>query len=104
MNDRTFEEPVDTLLHWLSNAKRSQRGHYATAHAYQRRHLFLGIPVVILSTAIGTSVFATLEKDVAIGWRIATGLMSVATVILSALQTFLAFGEKSARHRQAAAG
>ncbi len=93
----------ETLLHWLRNVKRSQKMNYDSALYYSRLNLFLGIPVAILATIIGTSVFATLESEVDTIWRIATGLLSILAAALSSLQTFLAFGDRAAKHRAAAA-
>jgi hypothetical protein len=68
-----------------------------------RSNLRLGIPVVILSTVIGTSVFATLEQQVSLPVRVAVGILSVATAAIASLQTFLRLGERSEKDRVAAA-
>lgn len=80
-----------------------EAGHYAMADRLTRSNLRLGIPVVILSTVIGTSVFATLEQQVSLPLRIAVGILSVATAAIASLQTFLRLGERSEKHRVAAA-
>ena len=60
------------------------------------------MPVVVLTTFVGTSVFATLQHDVNIALRIAVGMVSVLAAVLASLQTFLRFGERSEKHRTAA--
>jgi hypothetical protein len=61
----------------------------------------LGVPVVVLTTFIGTSVFATLQDDISTGLKIFVGVISVTAAVLASLQTFLRFGERSEKHRVA---
>jgi FAD/FMN-containing dehydrogenase len=61
-----------------------------------------GIPVVVLTTFVGTSVFATLQSDVHVSLRIGLGLISVLAAVLASLQTFLRFGERAEKHRSSA--
>jgi hypothetical protein len=60
------------------------------------------VPVVALTTAVGTSVFATLEHQVNTALRLLVGIISVIAAVLASLQTFLRFGERSEKHRAAA--
>src|SRR6266540_2417770 len=47
-------------------------------------------------------VIATLQEQVASGWRIAIGVVSVLAAVLASLQTFLRFQERAEKHRAAA--
>jgi hypothetical protein len=69
----------------------------------KRNHYRIGIPTVVLSAIVGTTVFATLEKDVHIGVRVVVAGISLTVAILAALQTFLRFGERAELHRIASA-
>lgn len=60
------------------------------------------MPVVILTTFVGTSVFATLGRNVDLWLRISVGMISVLAAVLASLQTFLRFGERAERHRSSA--
>lgn len=62
----------------------------------------LGIPAVFLSSVVATGVFATLQKDPALGFRIATGVIAVVAAVLGALQTFLRQAERAEQYREAA--
>lgn len=93
----------ELLQAWASRVSAVEAGHFAMADRLTRENLRLGIPVVILSTMIGTSVFATLGEQVNLPVRIAVGLLSVAAAVLASLQTFLRLGERSEKHRVAAA-
>jgi pheromone shutdown protein TraB len=60
--------------------------HYDMATILGRRHWRLGVPVIITTTVVSTAIFSTLTEETAMGWRIATGLISVAAAVLAALQ------------------
>jgi len=77
--------------------------HYRAAEIFARRHRRIGIPSVILSTIVATSIFSTLSESVDVRLRIATGVIALLAAILAALQVFLAFGERADRHRDAGA-
>ena len=61
-------------------------------------------PVIATTTVVGTAIFATLQQDAALGWRVATGLLSVIAAVLAALQTFFNYGGEAQRHFEAAVG
>jgi hypothetical protein len=48
---------------------------------------------------VGTSVFATLGKEIDVVIKIAVGVASVTAAILTALQTFLSYAERAEKHR-----
>jgi len=77
--------------------------HYESAKYYARAHNLLGIPVVVFSSIVGTTVFATLQKQVALRSQIIVGAVSVLAAVLAALQTFLRFSERAEKHRSIAA-
>ena len=80
-----------------------QLSHYEAAKPLSSLNNKLGIPVVILTTFVGTTVFATVEKE-ASGWlKIIVGLISVLSAVLASLQTFLQFSERAEKHRSTAA-
>jgi hypothetical protein len=53
---------------------------------------------------VATAVFASLQKNPALGWRIATGILAVVAAALAALQTFLKNAERSEQFRETARG
>ena len=64
----------------------------------------LGGASAALSAVVATAVFASLQKDPALGWRIATGVLAVLAAVLAALHTFLRHEERSEQFREAARG
>ncbi len=96
------EAVLSLLREWQERAAVSQDAHYVIATRLSRSNLMFGVPVVVLATVVGTSVFATLQEQVASGWRIAIGVVSVLAAVLASLQTFLRFQERAEKHRAAA--
>lgn len=89
------------LADWRQRVAAASEAHYRLASRLRRRHLLLGIPVVIFSSIVGTSLFATLaDPKAAISptFKIGIASISLAAAILSALQTFLRFGERAEKH------
>ena len=96
------ERVLSLLAQWQERAAISQDAHYVIATRLWRYDLLFGIPVVVLATVVGTSVFATLQEQVHVGLRIAVGIVSVLAAVLASLQTFLRFQERAEKHRAAA--
>lgn len=80
-----------------------QLAHYECARKFERFHLWLGLPAIVLSTFVGTAVFSSLEKSADIRLQIGVGLLSVVAAVLTGLQTFLRYAELAEKHRLAGA-
>lgn len=92
----------ELLGDWYRRLRFAQFAHYEAAKAFDRMNYWLGIPVVVLSTFVGTSVFANIGKVVDARIQISIGLISVIAATLASLQTFFRFSEKAEKHRIAA--
>jgi hypothetical protein len=99
-----WDDDIERLFEaWLRRVAAAEAGHREASDRLRRGSLMLGIPVVVLTTIVGTSVFASLENGhVPTGVRIFVGSISILAAVLSALQTFLRFGMRSEGHRIAA--
>jgi hypothetical protein len=101
-----WDESAKALLKdWRQRAAAASEAHYKLASSLRSKNLMLGVPVVIFSSIVGTSLFATLanpEAGIPPAFKITVGLISVAAAILAALQTFLRFGERAEKHVVAA--
>src|SRR6266550_1479232 len=63
-------------------------------------YLLLGVPIIVLTTVVGTSVFASLQNaKVPTTVRVVVGSISIIAAVLSSLQTFLRYGMRSEGHR-----
>ncbi len=95
---------VDQLLaDWYQRIRFVQFCHYEAAKLYDRLNYALGIPVIGLSTLVGSSVFSQMGQSIEHWFQVGIGLTSFLAAVLASLQTFFKFSEKSERHRIAAA-
>lgn len=67
------------------------------------KNTWLGVPVIIATTIVGTAIFGTLQENPHVAWKIAAGLFSLLAAVLSALQTSLKYSELSEKHKSAGA-
>lgn len=59
-----------------------------------------GVPVIIITAIVGASAFASiLAETVPLYAKLIAGLCSLAATVLSSLQTFFKFSERSEKHR-----
>jgi hypothetical protein len=91
---------ISELLNgWLIHSHKCRDRHDVAARLYAKGQYALGIPSLVVSTIVGTSVFAALSsKEVPALW---VGILSIAAAVLAALQTFMDFGGRSDKHRSA---
>ena len=92
-------DPRSLLEEWYVRVVTTQRAHYLSAEHFGARRYWLGVPAVILSTLVGTSVFATVQKQPDVRFQIAVGLASVLAAVLTSLQTLLGYSERAEKHR-----
>ena len=96
---------VDRLLeHWLTRCRVAIAAYNDAAARGASSARRLGATSAVLSAIVATAVFASLQKDPALGWRIATGIFAVVAAALAALQTFLKSGERAEHFRETARG
>lgn len=96
-------DPQERLERWRNGIKIAHNSHKQAAVRYCRYGRLLGIPVVILSAVVGTTVFTSISSpsEYSTTLQIFAGILSMAATVLSSLHTFLNYGEVSERHREA---
>ena len=91
-----WDDSVEELYtSWHRRVAAAEHGHRLMADRLRRRYLLLGIPVVVLTTLVGTSAFASISKaqgnsiqgleidpDIVL---LAVGTISVLAAVLSSL-------------------
>jgi hypothetical protein len=88
---------------WHRRVAAAEYGHRLMSDRMRTRHLALGIPVVVLTTIVGTSVFASLQRaSVPTAIAAVVGSLSLLAAVLSSLQTFMRYALRSDGHRIAA--
>lgn len=97
----TWTPQVEELLEdWHHRVYAAQTAHYASADLFRTLNYIVGVPAVIFSSVVGTSLFAGLDKDSPRTMLVAS--TSILAAILGALQTFLRFAERATLHASAA--
>ncbi|WP_414683005.1 SLATT domain-containing protein [Longimicrobium sp.] len=92
-------EAADEILgKWRDTIGQIQNAHYRSAIYVQRLNYALGIPALVISTAVGSTIFATISDDASNAVKIVLGLLSLAAAVLAGLQTWLGYKETAARH------
>jgi hypothetical protein len=94
---------AELLEGWLLHAHKARDRHEAQARVYEGRRNLVGVPAIVLSAIVGTSVFATMQGSPNTLFAVGVGLIAVLAAILAALQTFLDYGGRAATHHGAAA-
>lgn len=99
-----WTKETETLLEeWATRTAIAKTAHFQLVELYRRRYTELGIPVVVLSSIVGTGLFATLSEDaVSRPLRFGAGVISVLAAVVAGLQTFLRYGERAEKHMVAA--
>lgn len=102
--DSTRYQPPATegelVLAWLRRARESQFSHYGAAKRLGSYGRFFGVPVIVITAVVGASAFASiLSETVPLYAKLIAGLCSLAATVLSSLQTFFKFSERSEKHR-----
>lgn len=93
-------ESADVILgKWRDTLGHIQNAHYRSAIYVDKLNYALGIPALIISIAVGSTIFATLSDGASHALKIVLGLLSLAAAVLSGLQTWLGYKESAARHQ-----
>jgi hypothetical protein len=104
LTDDEQRHVIELLDRWLERVRVALSAYNdATTRtiAAERR---LGVPAVVIGAMVATGVFATVQKNPALVWRIVTGGLALLAAGLTTLQTFLRQSERTAQYREAARG
>ncbi|MCP4689036.1 MAG: SLATT domain-containing protein [Desulfobacterales bacterium] len=77
------------------------RAHYLAADHCGAMNRYLGVPVVVITALVGTTIFATLNENPDPFWKIVAGLVSLMGTVLASLQTYLGFSQAAEKHKTA---
>jgi hypothetical protein len=94
--------PEELIGQWQWGLGNSHRAHYEAATYFERLHLWIGVPTVIVSALLGTTVFTSLQHADAAWVKTLMAVLSVSMIALTSLQTFFKYSERAERHKTAA--
>jgi hypothetical protein len=96
-----MDEILRNALGYAAKYRAIGRAHYIAAVSASRMNKLFGIPVIVITAVVGTTIFGTLEQNPNHWLRIAAGLFSLAGTILASLQTTLGFAQTAEKHKSA---
>jgi len=101
---RMRKDARELLWKWYRRSLVAQLAHYNCAALYARLHYYLGFPAIILTTIVGSSIFASINNSSpeADSYKWGFGSLSILAASLGAAQTFLRFMERAEHHRNSA--
>jgi hypothetical protein len=94
-----MKEILDKAREYETTYRVVGRAHYIAADRYTHFNRLFGVPVIIITAAVGTTIFGTLDQNPNPAWKIAAGLVSLAGTVLSSLQTSLGFAQTAEKHK-----
>lgn len=107
MNTKTSQYvPPETdkalVLAWVRRTRENQTAHYLMAQSLSRYDRWFGVPAIVISALVGISAFSSIAAEVIPNYaKIAVGCLSVLAGVLTSLQTFFKFSERSEKHNTA---
>jgi hypothetical protein len=99
VDDDPWADSEVLLRTWLRRAREGQHGHHEAGKVFRRADYWLKIPIVIITTALGTAAFATLTVHISGGAKIGFGVLSIVAAVLASLQVHLRYAERAERHK-----
>jgi hypothetical protein len=87
---------------WMRQTRQANVAHLRATDSLNWRNFGFATLTVVFTTAVGSSVFATLEKNVTTWVRVVAASVSVLAAILTGLQSSLRYGSRAEAHRRAA--
>lgn len=96
------DKKKDLIADWHRRCRQSQRLNYVTGNIYLKYHYFIGIFSIVLSAIVSSTFFTQIQTMPAILVYLA-GSINILVGILSALQTFFRFSEKSEKYKSISA-
>ena len=89
---------------WYHQATINRDANARKAQFNKKLHYWLGIPVVIFSSIVGSAAFTQINEAGRNGVRVVAGVLSIISAILAGLQTFWGFGESAEKYRAVGIG
>jgi hypothetical protein len=99
MSDAAWESAEELLSKWLRRAREGQHSHHEAGKALKRANYILAIPIIVITTGLGTAAFATLTTQLAGAWKVTFGALSIVAAVLSTLQTHMRYAERAEKHK-----
>lgn len=89
------------LDRWWLQCKRANVAHLRATDSLTWRNYALSVSTAVVSTVVGSSVYAALQSNTAGGVQFAVASLSVVAAALAGVQNVLRYGTRAEKHRRA---
>ena len=100
------ENKKKLISDWHRRCRQSQRLNYTTGNLYMKYHYIIGVITIILSGIVSSTFFTQIvqqqtaeQTKTSLAITYGAGVLSILVAILTALQTFFRFSEKSEKYK-----
>lgn len=93
--------PRELLDQWWLQCRRANVAHLRATDSLTWRNYALSVLTAVLSTIVGSTVYATLQSDAAGGVKYVVASLSVVAAALATVQNILRYGTRAEKHRRA---
>jgi endonuclease/exonuclease/phosphatase (EEP) superfamily protein YafD len=91
---------ADELLEkWLIRAREGQHSHHEAGKFFRRANYWLAVPIIVITSTLGTAAFASISTVMADTGKIWFGALSMLAAVLAGLQTHFRYAEKAEKHK-----
>ena len=98
-NQHWTPEQEKLLKMWAEKASGYRWMHSRAEKHFDKLSKRLGIPLIILNTIAGTTLFSTMDSDYSKYFQVGVGITTMFTTILAGIQNFLSLGKLAEKHR-----
>ncbi|GIF09510.1 hypothetical protein Asi03nite_70480 [Actinoplanes siamensis] len=84
---------------WLRRTREGQHMQYEAAKYFRRAHYVIAVPVLLITTVLGTATFANITNSVAATTKVWFGSLTLLAAALAALQLHFRYLERAERHK-----
>ena len=95
------EDARRVVLSWYRRARSAQLGHACAVGRLQKANYCLGVPGVVASAIVGSSIIASVNASLGKVGAIFLGLLSILATVTSALHLFLHLEDRIREHKAA---
>lgn len=99
MTEPSWNDLESLLRRWLKRAREGQHTHHEAGKLFRRAHYWLAVPVIVITTSLGTAAFATISLGIGTAGKAWFGGLSMLAAALAALQTQFRYLERSENHK-----
>jgi hypothetical protein len=99
MSDDGWAEAEKLMRTWQRRAREGQHMQHEAGKSFRRLHYVIAVPVVVITTVLGTATFATITSNLAASTKAWFGAGTLLAATLAALQLQFRFLERAEKHK-----